>query len=124
MKLKQLLLVTTLFVSGVYSDLNAQVLTSQEQDKIERRIETFMYELNLSEKDKVQFASILRDQFVSLVAVSASNYSDKTKYKILKITTKDRDRNMKSLLNKEQYKQYKAKLKEFKKNLIEASKQQ
>ncbi|MFT6003090.1 MAG: hypothetical protein ACI8UQ_000213 [Bacteroidia bacterium] len=124
MKLKQLLLVTTLFVSGVYSDLNAQVLTSQEQDKIERRIETFMYELNLSEKDKVQFASILRDQFVALVAVSASNYSEKTKYKVLKITTKDRDRNMKLLLNKEQYKQYKAKLKKSKKNLIDASKQQ
>jgi hypothetical protein len=124
MKLKQLLLVTTLFVSGVYSDLNAQVLTSQEQDKIERRIETFMYELNLSEKDKVQFASILRDQFVALVAVSASNYSEKTKYKVLKITTKDRDRNMKLLLNKEQYKQYKAKLKESKKNLIDALKQQ
>jgi hypothetical protein len=124
MKLKQLLLVTTLFVSGVYSDLNAQVLTSQEQDKIERRIETFMYELNLSEKDKVQFASILRDQFVALVAVSASNYSEKTKYKVLKITTKDRDRNMKLLLNKEQYKQYKVKLKESKKNLIDASKQQ
>jgi hypothetical protein len=124
MKLKQLLLVTTLFVSGVYSDLNAQVLTSQEQDKIERRIETFMYELNLSEKDKVQFASILRDQFVALVAVSASNYSEKTKYKVLKITTKDRDRNMKLLLNKEQYKQYKVKLKESKKNLIDALKQQ
>ena len=117
MNLKHLVLLTALSVSGISSNLNAQVLTYEAAEMIEMRVVDFMNDLNLSMDKEEEFVTILRNQFIAVIALSETDFSNKTKQSIIKVTTKERDQRMKELLSKEQYKVFQARV-ELRKALI------
>ncbi|SDB50728.1 hypothetical protein SAMN03097699_1788 [Flavobacteriaceae bacterium MAR_2010_188] len=123
MNFKHLVVVTALFMSGIYSNVNAQVLSYETRAAVQNQVEEYINVLHISEEDKIPFVTILRDQFITIVALSETNFTQKTKRKIIKATAKDRDSRLKVLLSKEQYKLVKAHDELRKAELTEMSKQ-
>jgi len=122
--LKSLLLFSFLTIGMAYS-VNAQsVLSPEQQEKLVENVTTFINDLNLSEQDKPAFRMIIEDFFIGLVALRATNFSGSTNKKIFNALVKGRDRRVKDLLSKEQYKVYKAQIKETKSNLINFMREQ
>ena len=105
---------------GLQSTATAQdILSPEQQQEVANNIEQFVTEINLSERDKPQFRMILGDFFIGLVALGATDFPAKTNRRIFKALKKGRDSRMKDLLSREQYKVYKARVKEVRTNLIE-----
>lgn len=119
------LVIFSLLSLGTIFSANAQDILSPEQKKVViDNVNQFITDLNLSEADKPAFREIVGDFFIGIVALGATNYSLKTNRKLLKTFIKGRDSRMKDLLSKEQYKVYKARIKERRENLEEFMKQQ
>ena len=96
-----------------------EILSPEQQEQVATNVEQFITDLNLSERDKPAFRLIVGDFFIGLVALRATDFPAKTNRKIFKALKKGRDSRMKDLLSKEQYKVYKARVKEVRTNLIE-----
>jgi len=77
----------------------------------------FINDLNLSERDKPAFRAIVEDFFIGLVALRATDFPANTNKKILRALIKGRDSRVKDLLSREQFKVYKAQLKETRANI-------
>jgi len=115
--LKSLFLISFLLI-GMAHSANAQAVLSQEQrDQVVENVTTFINDLNLSENDKPAFRTIIEDFFIGLVALRATDFPMNTNRKIMKALIKGRDSRAKDLLSKEQYKVYKAQLKETQANI-------
>lgn len=100
------------------------VLSAEQKQQVAENVSNFLYELNLSERDKVACQEILGDFFIGLVAVRATNFSAKTNQKMLQALIKGRDSRVKEVLSSDQYKVYKARAKERRANLREFMQQQ
>lgn len=125
MNLLKVFAITFLFFVGLtYSATAQDILSPAEKKAVVENVNQFITDLNLSEMDKPAFREIVRDFFVGMVAVGATNFSDGTNRKILRALIKGRNSRMKDLLSKEQYKVYKARLKERRENIEEFLKQQ
>jgi len=125
MKILKYLLVSVFVLFGMISSATAQSILSEEQkEQVVENVSNFLYELNLSERDKVACKEILGDFFIGLVALRATNFSESTNKKILKALIKGRDSRAKSVLSSDQYKVYKARAKERRANLREFMMQQ
>jgi hypothetical protein len=101
-----------------------EILSAEEKQAVINNVNQFITELNLSEMDKPAFREIVVDFFIGVVAVGATNYSMKTDRKILKALINGRNSRMKDLLSSEQYKVYKARIKERRENLEDFMKEQ
>jgi len=122
--LKHLIMVSLLVLGANFWASAQGILSPEQQEEIAANVEQFIKEINLSERDKPQFQMILGDFFIGLVALRATDFSPKTNRKIFKALKKGRDSRMKDFLNKEQYKIYKAQVKEIRTNLITYMEQQ
>ena len=124
MNIAKYLVVTALLFLGMIHASSAQnILSAEQKEKVAENVSNFLYELNLSERDKVACREILGDFFTGLVALRATNFSDDTNMEILKALIKGRDSRVKSVLSTDQYKVYKARAKERRANLREFMKQ-
>ena len=114
----QHLTITFLLCLGLSHSATAQdILSPEEKQAVIANVNQFLIDINLSEMDKPAFRAILGDFFIGVVAIGATNYSPKTNRKILKTLIKERDARVKDLLYQEQYKVYKARIKERRQNL-------
>ena len=100
------------------------ILSDYEKEEVAERVDQFLSDLNLSEADKPAFQMVMRDFFVGMVALGATDFSPKTDQKIARALIKGRESRMKELLSKEQYKTYKAKVKELRTDAKELMKLQ
>jgi len=115
--LKTLCFVSFLLIGTTYS-VNAQSVLSQEQrDQVVENVTTFINDLNLSENDKPAFRMIIEDFFIGLVALRATDFPVSTNRKIMKALVKGRDSRAKDLLSSDQYKVYKAQIKQTQANI-------
>ncbi len=120
MKILKCLVVMVFLCMGMFHSITAQTILSDEQkEQVIENVNNFLYELNLSERDKVACKEILGDFFIGLVALRATNFSENTNKKILKALIKGRDSRVKSVLSTDQYKVYKERAKERRANLRE-----
>ncbi len=114
---KSLFFISFLLVGMAYSANAQSILSPEQQDQVVENVTTFLNDLNLSENDKPEFRAIVRDFFVGLVALRATDFPANTNKKILKALVKGRDSRVKNLLNTDQFKVYKAQLKETRANI-------
>ncbi len=117
--LKYLVATAFLFFGMVHSTTAQSILSAEQKEQVIENVSNFLYELNLSERDKVACEEILGDFFIGLVALRATNFSENTNKKILKALIKGRDSRVKDVLSSDQYKVYKARAKERRSNLRE-----
>jgi len=115
--LKSLIIAFFLCLGLTQSATAQDILSPEEKQAVIENINQFIIDLNLSEMDKPAFRAIVGDFFIGVVAVGATNFSTKTNRKLLRTLIKGRDSRMKDLLSREQYKVYKARIKERRKNL-------
>lgn len=124
MKILKCLVVTAFLFLGMHQFTTAQsILSAEQKEQVLENVSNFLYELNLSERDKVACKEILGDFFIGLVALRATNFSESTNQKILKALIKGRDSRVKSVLSSDQYKIYQARAKERRANLREFMRQ-
>ncbi len=124
MKIMKFLIATALLVSGMIHSATAQsILSEEQQEQVVENVKEFIYDLNLSERDKPAFRAIIEDFFIGLIALRATDFSMKTNKKIMKALIQGRDRRVKDLLSTDQYKVYKARKEERKANVKEFMKQ-
>lgn len=125
MKIAKFLAVISFLFVGINHSVTAQdILSAEQQEQIVENVTKFIYDLNLSERDKPAFRTIVEDFFIGLVALRATNFSPNTNKKVIRALAKDRDRRVKNLLTSDQYKVYKARTKERQANIREFMKQQ
>lgn len=117
--LKSLFIAFFLCLGLTHSTTAQDILSPKEKQQVVDNVNRFITEINLSEADKPAFREILRDFFVGVVAVGATNFAPKTNRKVFRALVKGRDSRMKDLLSREQYKVYKVRVKEVRTNLIE-----
>ncbi len=124
MKIIKLLVVTAfLFIGTIYSTTAQSILSKEQQEKIVVNVNNFIYDLNLSERDKPAFRVIIEDLFIGLLALRATDFPVDTDKKIMKTLLKSMDGRVKDLLSTDQYKVYKARVKERQANIKEFMKE-
>ena len=122
--MKRLIPFFFLMTAAIYTTSAQEVLSPEQKQEIVENVGQFISDLNLSEQDKPEFRFIMTDFFIGLVALRATNFSPQTNTKILKTLVKGRDSRVKALLSKEQYKVYKARVKERQANIRAFMKEQ
>ncbi len=124
MKIAKYLVIIPILFLGINHSVAAQdVLSAEQQEQIVENVTKFIYDLNLSERDKPAFRAIIEDFFIGLVALRATDFSMNANKKIMKALVKGRDSRVKDLLSTDQYKVYKARTKERQANIKEFMKQ-
>lgn len=121
---KYLMLIAVLFIGMLPSATAQGILSAEEQEQVAENVSNFISNLNLSERDKPAFREVIGDFFVGLVALRATDFSMDTNKKIIKALVKGRDGRVKNLLNTDQYKVYKARVKERQSQIKEFMKEQ
>ncbi len=122
--LKELILITALFIGIIHSATAQDILSADQQEQVVENVSNFMQDLNLSERDKPAFRGIMSDFFVGLVALRATDFSKNTNKKVIKALVKGRDARVKDILSSDQNKVYKARVKERQSHIKEFMKQQ
>ena len=122
--LKNVLIASLLFLGGSQTTYAQDFLSAEQQEQVAENVKTFLYDLNLSERDKPAFRAIMSDFFTGLATLRATDFSMDTNVKIIKALVKGRDSRVKELLSSDQYKVYKARAKERRANIQEFLKEQ
>lgn len=115
--LKSFFFVSFVLVGMAHSTHAQSVLSPAQQEQVIENVTTFINDLNLSERDKPAFRAIVEDFFIGLVALRATDFPANTNQKILRALINGRDSRVKDLLSREQFKVYKAQLKETRANI-------
>lgn len=118
MKKQVLKWVMVLAVSALTTEAWAQSkLTEEQKQELLTKMEQFRTELNLSETQQDQVKSINTTYFEGLAGLKNSSGSKLSKFKQYRTLSETRDNAMKKVLDKEQYKRFKAMQKEMKSEL-------
>ncbi|HMQ49176.1 MAG TPA: hypothetical protein PKA00_17070 [Saprospiraceae bacterium] len=119
------LLLSTFLVFGMMCTVSAQeIFSAEEKVQVIQNVDEYIYNLNLSERDKPEFRFIIEDFFIGLSALRETEFSMDAKKKIVRTLAKDRDKRVKEVLSSDQYKVYKARIKEQRGKLVEFMKKQ
>lgn len=103
----------------------AQLKTDdRDRPAIQQTIESYREKLQLNETQKEQVDSINNEYISRLTAIKKSETSRFSKMKALCSLKEERDREMKTVLNSEQYKRYKAMEKEIKAEIKKSKRRQ
>ncbi|WP_314034696.1 hypothetical protein [Xanthocytophaga flava] len=119
--ISSLVLLTLLSVGQVSAQSK---LTEEQKQELKARYEAYKEKLNLSEDQFVKVESINRTYFEQLATLRNSDDSKLSKYRKYKDIKSTRDRQMKAVLDKEQYKTYEAFQKEMKEEFKENRRKQ
>lgn len=119
---KRLWLFIALLLVGI-TDINAQTkrenLSDEQKEKMEKQIEEYATSLNLTEVQKSEFETITKKYAKQMSATMDSGGSRFKKYRKFKSIRKNKDKEMKQLLNPEQFKTYLEKQEERKQQMKE-----
>lgn len=117
---KKLWLFITLLLVGI-TEINAQTkrenLSAEQKEEIKKNVEEYATSLNLTAIQKPEFEAITKKYAKQMIAVRDSGGSRFKKYRKLKSIRKNKDKEMKQLLNPEQFKTYLEKQEERKKEM-------
>lgn len=111
-----LLVVVTLFSGSTYAQSK---MTEEQKKEAKARHEAYKQKLNLTEEQSKNVEAINTTYFEGLNQLKNSGASKLSKYKKYKALTNEKDKQMKEVLTKEQfkiYKEYQAEMKEEFKN--------
>ena len=100
-----------------FAQSRATNFTEEQKEEIKKNLEEYSAALNLSEEQKPKFEEITKKYAKQMKAVKDSGGRRMSKYKKVKSIRKNKDAEMKPLLSKDQYKVYKEKQKEMKKQM-------
>ena len=105
--IKIFVIITSIFLCAI---LNAQKesLTNENKEKINQQFEEHFKELNLSDQQKSKYIQISKKYGLQIKSLKNSSQSKFNKYRKIKGIKKSKDKDMKALLNHEQYNLYKA----------------
>ena len=92
-------------------------LTEEQKEELKKNLEVYAAALHLSEEQKPKFEEITKKYAKQMKAVKDSGGRRMSKYKKVKSIRKNKDAEMKKLLSKDEYKVYKEKQKEMKKQI-------
>ena len=103
------------------TDINAQTkrenLSDEQKEEIKKHVESYATSLHLTAIQKTEFEAITRKYAKQMKAVRDSGGGKFKKYRKLKSIRKNKDKEMKQLLNPEQFKTYLEKQEERKKQM-------
>ncbi len=108
----------TLFLLAVSLGLKAQNgnerFTTEQKKEMKAKMDAYKAELNLTDEQAEKVEAINSNFFEKLQSIRSSSGGRLGKYKDFKQASQERDRKMKDVLTKEQYKVYKNRQEEFK----------
>ena len=117
---KKLWLFIALLLVGI-TNINAQTkrenLSDEQKEKMEKKVEEYATSLHLTAVQKTEFEAITKKYAKQMKAVRDSGGGKFKKRRKLKSIRKNKDKEMKQLLNQEQFKTYLAKQKERKQQM-------
>lgn len=91
--------------------------TEAQKEEMAKNMEDFFTSLNLTSTQKTEFESISQKYTEQLIAVKDEDGSRYTKFKKVKSIRKNKDKEMKKLLDDNQYSIYQTKQKEMKEKM-------
>lgn len=106
MKNKAMYLIVLFFLSPFFLQAQ-QRLTEEQKKEMRARYQEYQAELQLTPEQSTQVEKINEDFFTGLAALRNSNGSRLQKYREYKSLRSKKDKQMKTVLSKEQYKKYK-----------------
>lgn len=110
------LLLTVTFVNG-RSQTRQSKLSEEQKQELKAKIEAYKVKLNLSPEQETKVEDINMNYFEALSKLKSEDGSKLSKYKKFKQANSDKDRQMKAVLNNEQYETYKQQQKEMKQEI-------
>ena len=117
---KKLWLFIALLLVGI-TDINAQTkrenLSDEQKEEIKKNVEEYAASLHLTEVQKTEFEAITKKYAKQMKAVRDDGGGKFKKYRKFKSIRKNKDKEMKQLLNPEQFKTYLEKQEERKKEM-------
>lgn len=117
---KKLWLFIALLLVGI-TNINAQTkrenLSDEQKEEIKKNVAEYATSLHLTDVQKPEFETITKKYAKQMKAVRDSGGGRFNKYRKLKSIRKNKDKEMRQLLNKEQFKTYLEKQKERKKQM-------
>jgi len=117
---KKLWLFIALLLVGI-TNINAQTkrenLSAEQKEEIRKNVEEYATSLNLSDIQKTEFEAITKKYAKQMSTAMDSGGSRFKKYRKVKSIRQNKDKEMKQLLNPEQFKTYSKKQKERKKEM-------
>lgn len=96
---------------------NNSIFTEEEKGEMKKDMIVFVQSLELTEEQKPDFFSISKKYGAQMLALKDSDTSKFRKYRKVKSINKSRNKEMKKLLSKEQFKIYSTKQKEMQKEV-------
>ena len=116
----KLWLFIALLLVGI-TNINAQTkredLSDEQKEEIKKNVEEYAASLNLTDVQKPEFEAITKKYAKQMKAVRDNGVGKFKKYRKLKSIRKNKDKEMKQLLNPEQFKTYLEKQEERKKEM-------
>ena len=117
---KELWLFIALLLVGI-TNINAQTkrenLSDEQKEEIKKNLEEYAAALNLSEEQKPKFEEITKKYAGQMKDLKNNGGSRMSKFRKMKSIRKNKDKEMKQLLNPEQFKTYLEKQEERKKEM-------
>ena len=121
-KLIILFLPILLFTSNPVNAQSNKKLSEEQKQELIENIKEYFSELNLSDQQKEDFKAISEKYAIELKELKNSNESRLSKYKKLKAIQESKNKEMKGILNDEQYKVYLKKQEEIRQKAKEKRK--
>lgn len=100
-----------------YGQSNNPKLTEEQKKEWKARLDAYREKLNLTDEQKPQVEEANMAYLEALSEIRESGGSKLSKYRMFKKANSGRDKKMKSILSKEQYKIYKEQQEEFKEEI-------
>lgn len=118
--MKKLIIVALLLLAictSSYGQSNNPKLTEEQKKEWKARLDAYREKLNLTDEQKPQVDEVNLEYLEALSEIRESGGSKLSKYRMYKKANGGRDKKMKSILSKEQYKIYKEQQEEFKEEI-------
>ena len=100
-----------------YAQTSSSRLTEEQKNEWKARLDAYREKLNLTDEQKPKVEEANMDYLAALAEIRESGGSKLSKYRKYKQANNERDKKMKGILSKEQYKIYKEQQEEFKEEL-------
>lgn len=112
---------TTLVIVATLTNAQSQTrqskLSEEQKQELKTKMEAYKAKLNLSPEQETKVEEINMNYLEALAELKSEGGSKLSKYKKFKQASSDKDKQMKALLNKEQYEIYKQQQEEMKKEI-------
>ncbi|MGV3765042.1 MAG: hypothetical protein ACO1NW_02900 [Chitinophagaceae bacterium] len=115
-------ILTALFILISAAAFSQGKMNEQQKEELKAKMQEYRTSLNLTEEQTPKVEAINKKYFEGLAALRDSDAGKLAKYRKLKELGKEKDREMKAVLNADQYKKYLAFQQEMKEEMKEKRK--